>query len=552
MLTPDTRERCSDTVCVAGDPETAEPSLTEERQLDDFEELTQNWKQALDQARSDAEILDSTLTIALNGARRRSSNDPRTGHRQGLDSFAFKMPEIGTPGTKNDYIATLRNLTLRDVKKSTLSVSDGRPIDDIIANGSYLELFTISNFLQHQIRETSKDKLYQDYTAPYLQLDQSPIGIGNTIFKLADDVQTVTKNPYPAFFMWDYVVRAELAMMMQEMPDTLDRILDVEELSGLPDHMQQMIAFDISRDKQSLVLNFITNREPAVDGLFEYLNGNNMTEAAKNAASAIKIGSTAVGDCDCPLNRIGLCRDIAERIPSEILPVDIRSDMDQKRMTAQNQRLSQLRMFANEPGKRISAWWNTASNMTTKQSPAKSSKARKRQTSRPTQAASFDKSIESSLENSPAHHTSVGVTWRGIENILEAPVDDEAAMQDLIANIFKSKMVAKYLREHRTGPELQDFMQAAIGSILTLPMYRNVRGIRPVPSDQRYGAIDGVRLNTWRLSGAAFRNGAGKIGADTRIYFGIQTTDRLRRIELLKVVHKADTAKALAAGQNII
>jgi hypothetical protein len=523
-------QSCTPDVCVEADFSAWETSLDQEAQLDAFDEATFAWKQSLTEAKQLGTLLDGYIDIAAQQAARSAL----PGLQSNKSSRAqFPLPGGGV-GTKMEAITQIRATAINDIRRDIKDITGDEPVETVLLQAGVPQLTALRDRLAQNAAQTASN----DNSERYIKF-----GFGTTVIE----------NPYRLLFQRELLARTELALTLRLMPDLMTDVLQPRQIGVLPDHMQELIALDISGDKQSLVLRYMQAQGVKELTYFDYLRTNHLPIDAKEASQAIALGAMASKACRCPLNTLGLCKEVADAIPAEDLPKSIQTDMGKKQKMAAQLLDQQFRSIATT--KKISAWWHFSTSITQRSGsqPVHTTHLKRRNTSASNALTSFGQSLTRSIEQEQVTPSRLRVSMKGGEEVLELEKGNREAMDELLDTILQGKVFQGFLKAHREQKDLPDFLRRASEYILTAPAYRSAQRIirQCVNEPILTSRIDGAPLKVFRLSGTNFPGG-GKIGHDTRIYFGHGGEEGVRRIEFLKVALKPDTVHHFNAGRSVL
>jgi hypothetical protein len=366
-------------------------------------------------------------------------------------------------------------------------------------------------------------------------------------------------NPYHRVFTQEAMLKLGLAWLRAKHPDTAVGLLNPEGLADIPEALGRFIATDIANDPNSLVMNFMLVKRKALTNFHDYLRDNEMSQPAKEMGRAIGLGAQAVGARSCPMNDLGICRGVADRIEVDNLPREIQEDMQKKRLTAADRLASQLLQFGKQ--NKVSAWWSMdavvsakPSNGHTNQTNGKSGNPAKRgKQTLHTSAATpkgFLESLASPISKEITGPSRVQVSLAGRDEIAEASSDAVEALDQIIETIITSKKFADYLQDYRHDKTLQPFVTEALREIFIAP-YGQVRAIRKVAERANAPHIteQNERLIRYRLSGKDYPGFSGAVVRSTRIEFAIRNQADARRVEIIGINHKTAIEKQSKSGR---
>lgn len=533
---PDDREEfvCGPDFCAEGDPLASELTVDQEVQFDAFDDAARDWSLTLDDARELAMLLHGFFDQHERANRHKQNVIEKTA---GTKLATYLLYDGGGVGNKVDYIASVRRSTADGIRSRATAVTGEASIETVLLEGEKGQLEALRDQLQEEMAAAMRNSRLDNQASRFLSLGSAALPV---------------ENPYAVLFYRELVARTELALVVRESPAFVADIISPRQLTNLSDYMQQLLALDINTGNHSVILKFAKHQAHASETFFDYLNENSLTASAREDAQTMAVVAKALGSCACPLNSLGICREVADAIPPAQLPKDIRDDMFKKQHGATEQTLARLRALGQS--KRVSSWWNFSTAILPRTNQLPPSK-RKRQTSAPTigTASSFDRSLDKPLQHETVAPTSVHVSWKGLEEVRVACVDEKNAIATIVEEMLEDKMFQNYINSHREQVDLPDFIRNALTHILIAPAYRQRQTpIRQcVNEEPRRSRVDDQLLKVWRLSGANFPGG-GKIGRDTRIYFGHEGREAVRRIEIIKISHKADTVHQFKASRSII
>jgi hypothetical protein len=364
-------------------------------------------------------------------------------------------------------------------------------------------------------------------------------------------------NPYHHVFVRESLAKLGLAQLMVLHPETAAALLNPANLANLPDHFRQFIATDIANDKNSLVLNYMLVKRKVATSFFEYLNENDLATAAKEQARAISIGARAMDGCECPMNALGICRTVADRIDKDQLPKDILDDMQKKQQVAGARLATQLLNFSKANS--VSQLWSMEAEVSAQQqvnTMTRASSKRRAQNGSPAGSAvatpkNFADSLVAPLKKEIQAPPRILISQAGTDGVSEVCRDEAADHEAVIDSILSSKKFADYMDRYRHDKSLEPFLREAIKTIMISPTYRDAPGLLKVAyrNANRYVAKSGDELTRYRLSGKTFPGYSGDAVSSTRISFAVGNSDGVRRIEIQSIDHKTKIDKMGKSGR---
>lgn len=513
---------CTPGECLEADPALLELPRSQEIKLEIFGESVDAWSMELAESRKRLKALIEHLDAEALGLRRKYDAKKNDGIRWFLATGTFD-------GDQADAVAHVRHETIKVIHEKASFATGGRAVNDVLISGDRDALGLLS---QH-----ARDELYDS------QL------IGDSVFpKMAIGAY---ENPYYRLFLAELRARSDLAICAVEAPEAMAQIFSSDHLLELPESMRDFVIIDAYAGKDSVLKHVVDDGETDDEGeLFDYLRANNHSPAAKEMIRAIGLGIKAAEGCICPLNDAGLCKSSAEGLPLDALPVAIKTDMSRKKQEAGKLRDAQLAQLKNiHP---ISNNWSFSAHLPPRlQTIAGASSAKRGKANRSggiTMAALRRNAAEQETSDEMEMPSSLTVTVKGIDDVYSAESKDQDGVAEIRAQIVASKLFQDYIKRH-PGQGLEEVLDAAVQHIMTTVNYRDDKAlIRMARAKDVKSPVDGSKFPVWRFSGQDFATGIGKLGNDTRIYFGISNRGDTRRIEFTKVAHKDDVAKASKRG----
>lgn len=542
MIQPDV---CSPSNCVEADPVIQELSRSDEIRLSIIDDAAGQWYSTLSTGKKEANVILQELE-SLDVRSNRQSAANGTG-RSPVNTWAIAGKSI--VGKKADVMAMLRNDALTELRRgSAFATGVSEPLDVLLGHDRQA-LGKLSDYASCQTAELKQPKP----GFPLINLRKK--SGGNPALEVI--------NPYYRVFLAETKLRAEIAIGILEAPVALARILSPSQLDELEPDMQAAVHVDLMARQRSVTRRFLTTHtDENTQTLFEYLCENDIAPQAKELARAVAVGTKALGGCDCPMNTAGLCRSSADKIPLAEIPTVIAVDMQKKMQTQQAAGKTALDAFMRKH--QLPDWWSMeatilpmtyhghgpSSDLNPLMQGRLPRKGGKRVQSTSNAASTLLKSTESLPEISAlVAPSTVVLSIKGDEQSQKFDLADPFTSQSTAEALSAHKVVADYIAAHPGQANLPEMITASLAIIVGCANYREERSLVPMTYAQKHRSrIDSRELAVWRLSGQDLSVSAGKIGRDTRIYFGISNKGGIRRIELISIVHKDDVVKQSRRG----
>lgn len=532
VVTEPNPDVCAPDVCLQMNPETQQLGWHETSAIETMQQAASEWAERLQDARLLSENAMDMLGETI--ARDRNANSDAN-YRDRRSSLTLE-----SKGVANE-MALMRQGTITHIQDHARErVGVHISIRDLLTSDAKANLDELVGALNTHVGEINLASSRGEGCAF--------VGYNGVIYP----------NPYTRLYLTELIGRAEIARAIITAPDAMHEVLLPEALSQAPEPFQNLVALDVRAGKHSNVLKHMARRPAANTNVFDYLVENHVTPAAREAAKYISLGAQALGGCDCPMNRAGLCKTVADAIPADKLPIAIKEDIDRKLQRTdrdnETQVLAPLRKFGDS--RKISDWLShdvviVGREMDQVVSETRRQKQRQGQANNNATYKTLEQSIQVDHQAEITTPQEVQVSWAGSEAVMAIGMADSTKIAETIAAALESSVFTKYLRDNR-HIAMDTLLTQALTTILTAPTYLEERSIVPMSHMKQYFAgPDKRRMTIYRLSGRDFKGASLKEERDLRIYFGVSHTAGTRRIDLLKVSGKGDVVKQTRRGSSL-
>lgn len=526
---------CGSEYCADNEPSDSEISCSDEILLEQMDEAINGWGQEIESAK------ERTVGVmaALQEAAIRHIDQSGGGRADRRVAGQAK----NVPNYNANQLAMIRHQTIAHITKVA---------NQAVGAEASLERLSISSD-EGQLRSHLQG--LETHLANVLQ---------GSACGTVDAAGTKIAEPFQRLFLREHIARTWLALGSLQRPDLMRQYFSPANIGMLPITVQRFAAADIARGRGgSLILNLHGDslRDEALAGdaylayRRQYLARNNIPPQAQAVLGGMTVGACAEGAARCPANKFGLCAQVLEKIPYEGLPADIQTDLAKKSQVAAETTISELQSFASQPAMQLSKWWRSAEHIpfdNGQVAERPGGKKRKQAGQLATAQSVADSLTPSTAEAAEERQRQLLAHWKQSEAPVAVDMADEQQRTELVSSILASKEFVAYIAKYAEEKELPAMLGQALETILFTRRYRDEPSIVRMSYTEPFYDEAGNALPIWRLSGSAMKSPAGKVGHQTRIYFGMRGDADSRYVRIIGVRHKSDVAKRMARSAVIV
>jgi hypothetical protein len=369
------------------------------------------------------------------------------------------------------------------------------------------------------------------------------------------------ENEFYRVFVAEQKARLGLVDIWVSAADLAEALFDPDHITSLPEPLQQLAALDIRRGaKGSIILAQYAQRAAtgatgsfSSDALHGYVTENHLGERVSSLLSAMQIGASAAGAPTCPLNELGICKGLFDRV-GQNLPTEVLRDYQKKFQTLNNTRTERLAAFAKNFS--ITNLVDITTNFAGRsEGQASVGSANRKQTVRVVSASQKPdlQEIIHPPEILPYNFTSVRAQVAGQEIVVSTDANKMAQSDEVLKRfVAENPMLKDFARTHSNTADFNAFLEAAVRAILLSPSYYGHQSaIQPVSGTEgkKYKNDKGYTETGYRLSGAKLAgSGGGDAARCTRIYFSQTTKGGVRYVTIHRLSQKGSVGKKSIAG----